>query len=344
MSERVAPQARRVRIQDVAQEAGVSVSAVSKVLRDAYGVSPQMQRRVQETIERMGYRPHAGARAMRGRSHTVGVMLMHLSSPFQPEVVEGISGQLEHSSYQEVLVAAGQSPARQMRSIEALLDRQVDGLILLTPWMKTAWLEDLGERVPIVVIGRHGPGKNYDSVVDDDYLGARLMVSHLVDLGHERIAHTSQPIGGLRRPFVLSHTPRCDGYADAMTEHGLEPQVAVTSYTEPGGHEAAVQLLGQSEPPTAIFAGADIAALGVLRAAEERGVRVPDDLSVTGYDNIYASSIGRVSLTTVDQSGDRTGSISAQLLLERLDGRTEAVHHVLTPRLIPRATSTAPST
>ncbi|MFG6201990.1 LacI family DNA-binding transcriptional regulator [Nonomuraea sp. JJY05] len=331
---------RRVTIEDVAREAGVSVSAVSKVVRDAYGVSPQMREKVSAAIEKLGYRPHAGARAMRGRSYTIGVMVADVSAPFQSEIVEGISDELESTPYQEIFVT-GLAPDRQVRRIEALIDRQADGLILITPWMSTAWLEELGARVPTVVIARHGGADNFDTIVDDDYLGARLMVDHLVELGHRRILYTGHPSGGLTRPYVLAHTARGDGYVEAMKRHGLEPDIIETSYSERGGYEAAQEALARPEPPTAIFAGADIAALGVLRAAEERKLRVPEDLTVAGYDNIYASTIGRVSLTTVDQSGRLTGSKSARLLLERLDGRTRPVHYVVVPRLVPRGTSAA---
>jgi LacI family transcriptional regulator len=335
---------RRVTIQDVASEAGVSVSAVSKVLRDAYGISPAMRAKVTAAIESLGYRPHAGARGMRGRSYTIGVMLTELGSPFQPLLVQGITDELEPTPFQEILVTGGGVvPERQQRAVEALVDRQVDGLILIAPWMSTSWLDKLGVGVPTVVIARHGGGENFDTVVDDDFEGAGLMVDHLVELGHERIVHTSQPSGGLKRPFVLSHTARRDGYVHAMKRHGLAPDVIVTSYSEEGGYQAALEALTRRTPPTAIFAGADIAALGVLRAAEERGLQVPADLSVTGYDNIDTSAIGRISLTTVDHAGHLIGSISAKLVLERVSGRIEPVHHVVAPRLIVRKTTAAAS-
>lgn len=332
---------RRATIQDVAREAGVSMSAVSKVLRDAYGVSPQMRARVSAAIDLLDYRPHAGARAMRGSSYTVGVMIGEFSSPFQPEVVQGISDELEATPYQEIIVAAI-SPERQKRSIEALLDRQVDGLILIAPWVGAAWLEDLAMKVPTVVVALHGASANFDTVVDDDYEGARLLVDHLVGLGHRGIVHTSMTSGGFASPFVLSHTARRSGYERAMRHHGLEPDVVETTFSEQGGYEAATEIFGRVDPPTAIFAGADIAALGVLRAAEERGIRVPQDVSVTGYDNIFVSSIGRVSLTTAGQSGHLTGSRSARLLLERMNGRTQPVHYVIAPRLVARGTSGPP--
>jgi LacI family transcriptional regulator, galactose operon repressor len=329
----------RTTIQDVAAAAGVSVSAVSKVLRGAYGVSPQMHTRVTAAIDRLGYRPHTGARAMRGRTYTVGVVLVELTSPFQTEVAKGIDDALEHTPYQDILVTAGATPERQKSRIEALLDRRVDGLVLIAPWIEVEWIEKIAESVPVVAVALHGDPRNFDTVVDDEQLGAQLMVDHLVAAGHHRIAHTSMPRAAFENRFVLSHTARRQGYEQAMRGHGLTPEIVETWLSEDGGHRAALHALGQAEPPTAIFAGADIAALGVLRAAEELGLRVPEDLSVAGYDNIYTSTINRVSLTTVDQSGHITGAESVRLLLERIDGRTEAQRFVVSPRLMPRRTS-----
>jgi LacI family transcriptional regulator len=333
---------RRATLEDVAKEAGVSVSAVSKVVRDAYGVSPRMREKVTEAIERLGYRPNAGARAMRGRSYTVGVMVTQLSSPLQPEIIEGISDELDPSPYQEIVVVGGVDPDRQRRSVESLVDRQVDGLILISPFTSQEWLEELGAGMPMVVLARHGGSSTFDTVVDDEREGARLIVDHLVSLGHERIVHTTQPSGGLVRPFVLSQTARLDGYVRAMERHGLKPDVIETAWTEQGGYAACIEAMARSQPPTAIFAGADVAALGVLRATEELGLAVPEDVTVTGYDNIHIASMGRIALTTVDQSGHMTGGAAARLLLERLNGRKQLVHYVVAPRLVARSTSAAP--
>ncbi|MEN2739640.1 LacI family DNA-binding transcriptional regulator [Microbacterium sp. X-17] len=330
---------RRVTISDVAQAAGVSTSAVSKVLRSASGVSPQMRARVSEAIETLQYRPHAGARGMRGTSFTIGVMVTEFSSPFQPEIAEGISDELGDTNYQEIVVRGSTDPAQQRRSLEALFDRQVDGVIVIAPWTSQAWLEDLGRDIPTVVVARHGTSRNFDTVVSDDRRGAQLMVEHLVQNGHTRIAHTGQPSGGLRGQHVLSHTERQRGYEIAMREHGLEPELVVTNYTEQGGYDAAQLLLDQAAPPTAIFAGADIAALGVLRAADQRGLHVPGDVAVAGYDDILIAGIPRVGLTTINQSGRETGRASARLLLERIRGRTEPLRYVVAPVLRPRSTT-----
>ncbi|MFV0634114.1 LacI family DNA-binding transcriptional regulator [Demequina sp.] len=330
---------RRVTIGDVAREAGVSTSAVSKVLRDAYGVSPSMRQRVTHAIDTLGYRPHAGARAMRGRTYTIGVVLTELSSPFQTEVAQRIGAHLGGTPYQELLIAAGTAPSGQLRAVEALVDRGVDGLILVAPHMDIDVVDRIAQRIPTVCVALHGPSDSFDTVADDDELGARLMVDHLVALGHRRIAHTSQTAGELRPPFRLSHTARREGYAAAMKAHSLEPWIIDADYSEQGGYLAAKELFDTAEPPTAIFAGADIAALGVLRAAHEQGLRVPADVSVTGYDDIFAAGLADVGLTTIDQSSEHTGATAAQYLLERLDGRVEPMRHREPPRLVARRTS-----
>jgi LacI family transcriptional regulator len=333
---------RRVTILDVAREAGVSKSAVSKVLQDAYGISPQMREKVKRAIDSLGYRPHPGARAMRGRSFTIGVMLVDLSSPFVPQIINGILGELDGGPFQAMLGAGGQSPATQCAAVEAMVDHQVDGLVLIAPGMASGWLEDLGAQLPMAVIARHGKARNFDTVVDDDVAGAGLMVDHLVGLGHRNITHISHPRGGLRRPAVLSHTARADGYTAAMKRHGLHADVVEGHYSECGGYEAAHQALSRPRRPTAIFAGADIAAAGVLRAADEFGLRVPHDLTVTGYDNTVMAAIPQVSLTSVDQSGELTGATAVRFVLERLNGRTAPVVFSVTPTLVERRSSAPP--
>jgi LacI family transcriptional regulator len=241
-----------------------------------------------------------------------------------------------------VVVAGGTTPERQQPRIEGLIDRQVDGLVLVAPWLDAASIERIGLGLPIVTIALHGRPKHFDTVIDDEGLGARLVVDHLVSLGHRRVVHTSTASGDWEGDFVLSHTARRRGFEQAMLDHGLEPDVIETYYTEEGGYDAAVQAFSRDHLPTAIFAGADIAALGVLRAAEEYGLRVPEDLTVVGYDNIYTSTINRVSLTTVDQSGRVTGAASIRMLLERIEGRTEPRQFVIAPRLIIRRTSGPP--
>ncbi|WP_232549516.1 LacI family DNA-binding transcriptional regulator [Propioniciclava soli] len=333
------PNGRRVTILDVATRAGVSPSAVSKVVRNAYGVSPAMRSRVRAAIDDLGYRPHAGARAMRGRSYSIGVVVTDVGSPFQIDVAHRIAVGLESTPYQESITSGGTSAAQYRSRIDALVDRQVDGLVLVAPWIDPAEVAEIAATVPVVTVALHGTTTDFDMVVDDEELGARLVVNHLVELGHRRITLTSMPSLDWEEGFRLSHTARRDGFERAVRAHGLEPDVMDAWYSEDAGYAATLAALDRPQPPTAIFAGADIAALGALRAADERGVHVPDDLTIVGYDNIFAASIPRVSLTTVDASGAVTGDAALRLLLERIEGREQSVQYVVAPQLVVRGTS-----
>ncbi|MFJ3673304.1 LacI family DNA-binding transcriptional regulator [Streptomyces sp. NPDC090106] len=333
---------QRATIDDVAGAAGVSKSAVSKVLNDAYGVSPEMRAKVNRAIEELGYRPKAGARAMRGRTYTVGVLLVDVHSPFAPVIVEGIQEELEATPFEVIFAASTGDEQRQRRSVETLIDRQVDGLIMVAPEVSQDWLVKIASQVPTIVIARHGGGPNYDTVVDDDVVGAELVVEHLTALGHRDICHIAPPAGPLKRPQIMAHAARTDGYVTAMRSRGLEPDVVYTAFTEDGGYQGAQTALSRPRRPTAIFAGADVAALGVLRAAHELGLRVPEDLAVVGYDNTRLSNLPQISLTSVDQSGSMTGATSARLLHERISGRTSPVLFSITPTLVARHTSSAP--
>ncbi|PZG12286.1 LacI family DNA-binding transcriptional regulator [Nonomuraea aridisoli] len=328
-------QRRRVTIADVARQAGVSTTAVSKVLRSAYGVSPATRDRVRAAIDELGYRPRAAARGMRGRTYTIGVLLPDLRNPFFPDILDGLYEQLAATDYQAIIVTGGPDAKAESRAIDALVDRQVDGLLMVAPRVARARLEEVAGQVPSVVLGLHEKSARYDTVLDDDEVGAELVVRHLIGLGHRRVAH----IG--RR--AVGREIRAATYARVMREHGLEEEVAVamTSCSEEGGHEGARELPARSPCPTAIFAGADQAAFGALRALHEAGLAVPADVSPAGYDNTRLAALSQISLTSVDQDGAVMGRTAGRLLLERVEGRTTAVRFLVTPALVPRR-STAP--
>ncbi|MDP4505154.1 LacI family DNA-binding transcriptional regulator [Nonomuraea turcica] len=336
---------RRVTIADVARHAGVSTTAVSKVLRSAYGVSPGMRDRVKAAIEELGYRPQAAARAMRGRTFTIGVLLPDLRNPFFPDILDGLSEQLAGTDYQAIMVQGGPGTQAETRAIEALVDRQVDGILMIAPGVGRARLEEVAAQMPMVVLGPHEKSAVYDAVYDDDELGAELVVRHLIGLGHRRIAHIGNKPAARGRGRVALESIRAATYERVMREHGLDAEIAMalTSYTEEGGYEGARELLGRSPRPTAIFAGMDLAALGALRALHEAGLSVPADVSLAGYDNTRLAAVSTISLTSVDQDGAVMGRTAGRLLLERIEGRTSSVRFSVTPTLVPRR-STAPPT
>ncbi|MFJ4539661.1 LacI family DNA-binding transcriptional regulator [Streptomyces tibetensis] len=336
---------RRVTIVDVARHAQVSTTAVSKVLRNAYGASPEMRAKVRRAIDELGYRPLAAARGMRGRTYTIGVMLPDIRNPFFPEILDGITGRLEDTDYQVLLGPGCNGEKEELRVTEAMIDRGMDGLVLVAPVSSRDRLDHVASVLPTVVVGRHGHSPAYDTVVDDDVAGAALVVEHLAGLGHRRIAHVEHHETDPTRTAEMPNAQRADGYRRAMRNLGLDAEIDVvsTTYTQQGGYLGAKQLLARPLRPTAVFAGADIVAMGVLEAVGEAGLSVPGDLSVAGYDNTTFAALGPISLTSVDQAGREIGRNAARLLLERIADRGKpSVQVKLSPTLVERRTTARP--
>lgn len=319
-------------IADVAREAGVSRAAVSKVLRDAYGVSDQMRERVESAIEHLEYRPRVAARSMRGASYTIGLEIPQITNDFLTMVVHGALEALHETSYR-LMVAPVRSLADSGRAIQSLTDRQVDALITVSPLVSQEQLERISQHTPTVVIGRHDYSSQFDTVAGADATGANLMMDHLFSLGHRRIALLQPRVPQTPTPELPEgwaptgrdpHDIRKRVYMDRMRQEGLLPLVLETGTEELEARSAWLQFLDSSEQPTAVFAGNDTLAIGVLRANLERGIG-PSDISVAGYDDTTIASHPALSLTSVDQSGHRMGQEAVRLLLERLGGRQESV-------------------
>ena len=335
---------KRPTIVDVASHAGVSTAAASKVLRNAYGVSPEMKDKVQASMKALGYRPLASARGMRGRTHTVAVVVADLHNEFSSLLVEGIRRECERQKYRLLVAPAGSGKAAQERMIEDLIDRGMDGIVLISPLGTDIELETMAKSIPTVLLGRHGASPEFDSVAADDFAGANLVVDHLVSLGHRQITyinHTTEGTNDARLPEEV----RVRGYVDAMIRHGLGDAIDIiqSQWSQEGGEQSGQAILSREAKPTAVFAGCDVAAFGLLTALWEAGIRVPDEVSVAGFDNIFTTSLAPISITTVHQSGLDMGATAGRLLLERIGGRTEAVNSVVRPVLVARKTTSAPA-
>jgi DNA-binding LacI/PurR family transcriptional regulator len=329
----------RVTIRTVAEDAGVSVAAVSKVLRDAYGVSDALRGRVRASMQKLGYRPHAAARGMRGQTYTLGVLLPDLRNPFFADIMAGVNAALERTQYQALLGAGDSAPLQELALIEAMIDRQMDGLILIGPRFSLEELDAIAERIPITVIARHvSEVATFDTVNGDDELGARLAVKHLVEAGYRRITMFSLLLPDIQG---VVPTPREAGYRAAMEQAGLARHIKVVAADQIAREVqlAARHLLEQRSPPEALFCWTDFVALEVLSVAREMGLTVPGDLAMVGYDNNMFCDLAQNSLTSIDQSGQVLGLQAARLLIERIKGRTAAEHFMVTPRLVARASS-----
>jgi LacI family transcriptional regulator, galactose operon repressor len=330
----------RVTIRDVAEDAGVSVAAVSKVLRDAYGVSDRLRAKVEASISRLGYRPHAAARGMRGQTYTLGFLIPDLHNPFFADILAGVNAALERTQYQTLLGVSDSHTQMETALVNAMIDRQMDGLMVIGPRMSDDDRRRMAERIPTVLIAYH-PQTNepFDTVNNDDQLGATLVVQHLVAGGYKNIAFITQFVDLPGTAMVT--TQREIGYRNAMKDAGLGryTQVVMAPQTSREVQNAARHLLQSRSAPEAFFCWTDFIALEVLSVARDLGLRVPGDLAVVGYDNTAWCDLAQNSLTSVDQSGQVLGLQAARLLIERIKGRPSAENFVVTPRLVARASS-----
>ena len=335
-SDKLSRNNRRTKLEDVAARVGLSPASVSLVLNNAPGPSAETRRRVQEAAEQLGYRPDRTASLLaRRRRHLIGVTF-DVRSTFEAELVEEIDGVIGRFGYDVVLSAMTRNRNEQ-RAIETLVDFRCEALILLGARAPSARLAALDRQLPIVLIGRR-TSESLDVVRTSDQDGIGQVVSHLVQLGHGRIAFLDGGKGTVA-------TDRRNGYRAAMRQYGLGEYIRILpgDLTEQAGIRAAETLLAEETLPTAVVAANDRSAVGLLDALHRANVRVPETISVTGYDDSPLARLGHVNLTTVSQNIQQQAEHAVAAAVERLDnGRTEHSEVVLAPRLIVRGTSGPP--
>jgi len=338
MSRQEHPPASRPTIYDVAERAGVSKSLVSRVLNGEGRVSPEAAARVREAIAALGYRPRrAAADLAASRTRVVGVLIDDYANPWFVDLLAGLAGRLTPQGYRLSVVDAVTSPGN---PVDGLLSLGADGVVLARDVPDAVMGHIPG---PVVVAGtRLRVPEGVDTVANDDALGAQLAVDHLLGLGHREIGHLAVGGGAGAR--------RREGFVEAMAGRGHAVQVGPGPGTEPGGYAAAKRMLAEHPEVTALFAANDVAAIGALGAAKDLGLRVPEDLSVVGYDNTELAGTRLIDLTTVDDDSAGVGREAASLLLERMAAPTggppgasgPGERRVLTPRLVLRGTTAPP--
>jgi DNA-binding LacI/PurR family transcriptional regulator len=327
---------RRPTLADVAAAAGVSTSLVSLVMRDEPGASAGTRRRIRAAAEGLGYYPDSRARLLRsGRSRLLGVVY-GIQHDFHADLVTDLYTAARATGYELALSAV--TPDRdEIEATAGLLQDRCEALILLAPRGPTASLTRLAARLPVVVLARGVRSPAVDVVRTAEAYGLRQAVDHLVGLGHRRIAH----VDGGREPGAAD---RRRGYRDAMHRHGLDRQARIIAggLTEEAGAAAARALL--DDPPTAVTVFNDRSATGVLDVLGRGGVRVPDDISVVGYDDSRLARLAHLDLTTIAQDSPALTRLAVARAIDRIEG--SAVAHrsvVIRPRLVVRGTTGPPA-
>ncbi len=328
--------ASRVTIVDVALAAEVSVSTVSKVINDRYGVSSETYDKVMDVVAELGYESSLVASSLRRRSTNVLGVLVPEFEPFSAELLKGISAAAEGTGY-ELLAYSGNLGHNHVgwerKSLSRLAGTLIDGAVIVAP---TATV--INATIPVVAIDPHTGSAGPSTIEADNVGGARAATQHLLDLGHRRIGHMRG------REDLVSARQREQGYREALQAAGIEfdpALVRVGGYRASETTDAAKELLQRPHRPTAIFAANDLSAIRVMEIAAELGLRVPDDLSVVGFDNIPEAANAVPPLTTLAQPLQQMGAEAVRLLLSLIDGDATEEHIRFPARLVMRA-STAP--
>ena len=324
------PAARRPRLEDVAAAIGMSPSSVSLALSDRPGPSEKTRRRVREAADRLGYRPDRTASLLaRSRTRLLGVML-DIRNPFHAELVEDLHQASAGRGY-ELVLSTVTADRDERRAIETLLDFRCEALILLGP--AGSWNH---HHVPVVAVGKQ-TGSDVDVVRAADELGVGQAVAHLVELGHRDIAF----VDGGKGPIA---TLRRGGYRTAMRGHGLGDALCIIpgGNDERAGARAGRKLIDSGRLPSAVITFNDRCAVGLQDTFTRAGIRIPDDVSLVGYDNSTLARLAHIDLTSVDQNAAELAAHAVQAAADRLeDRRTTTEEFVLTPHLVIRGSTAA---
>jgi LacI family transcriptional regulator len=317
-------------IKEVAVRAGVSSATVSHVINGTRYVSDPVREQVQNAMAELGYRPNALARSLRsGQTHTLGLILPDSANPFFAEVGHSIEIAAFDQGYSVILCNTENDFAKETLYMDVLTKKQVDGMIFVATGDRSDSLRNLVEmEVPTVVMDRDFPELELDVVLTDNLQGGYLATQYLISLGHKRIGCIAGP------PGINPSARRVTGYKQAMeaARLAIEPELVMNGDFHPEtGWEAGRAMLSQPNPPTAIFACNDLMAMGVLRAAAELGLRIPDDLAVVGYDDIEFASYTNPPLTTIKQPKDEMGLATLRFLLGRIKDKQSAPQRALLP-------------
>jgi LacI family transcriptional regulator len=308
-----------VTMEHVAERAGVSLSTVSRILNGSATVSETKRRAVDKAVAELGFVPNPMARGLAGgRTFSVGVVTQSIDSPFYGVALRGIEEELAQASYSPLFVSGHWNADEESRCIDMLRARRVDGIIVLTGRLSNAVLNRCARDLPVVATGRSvKAASNFYSLYFDNVAGGRLATEHLLALGHRRIAFIA---GNADHPDA---NERLHGYRTALETAGIAFDPALVTmgmFHEESGRMAMEELLDRGRPFTALFAANDQMALGACLALNQRGIRIPQDISLIGFDDLIASRYSMPPLTTIHHPAYELGQLAAHAMLSLLRG------------------------
>ena len=331
-----------VTIKDVAREARVSVATVSRVLNGSGPVSEETGRLIREVAGRMRYVPHSGARSLiTSKTQTLGVLLPDLYGEFFSEIIRGMDSTAQRDGF-HLLISRTYADKHEIETAMRAMRGRVDGVVVLSPDLDADSLLNLPSTIPVVLLCSMAKG-NMDSLTIQNCRGAREMVTHLVKLGHRRIAI----IKGSPRNYDA--TERLRGYRTALRDAGIAPEEVLErdgNFTEAAGYSAVMELLAMPKRPTAIFAANDAMAIGALSALRESGVRVPEEMAVSGFDDIPLARFMDPPLSSVHVPIAELGARAVELLLNGIKHKNDHVRkreRIATNLIIRRSCGGQPS-
>jgi LacI family repressor for deo operon, udp, cdd, tsx, nupC, and nupG len=309
-----------MKMSDVAKLANVSPATVSRVLSNPDLVSKETREKVLNVINQVNYKPHIVARQFRTKeTKIILVVVPDITSAFFSKVLRGIEHVAINNGYQVILGDTENDTERESEYINLLLQKQADGMVLLTARLDKTKLEEISDHFPMVLACEYMDGLNVPTVSIDNISSARKATEHLIRLGHTKIAHITGPIN------VILSRDRMRGYQQAMMSHDIEIDSAYIQegdFTFESGYNQMLKLLAFENPPTAVFAFNDEMAMGAVKAAKDSGLNVPEDLAVVGFDNIKMSSVIEPNLTTINQPKYEIGKKAMELLLKLINGES----------------------
>ncbi len=316
MQERKKPSGQ-VTIYDVAQEAGVSDATVSRVLNNKDNVREPTRERVQRAAKKLGYVANVQARILAGgKSNIIGLLVPGLDTAYIAEIVRGIDIELSHANYELILYTTRRRSSDEASYLQYIANSLSEGLLLVVPLLSTEYLKVLSSlEYPYVLIDAIDETDNSFSVVATNHEGAYRATNYLIELGHERIAF----IQGI--PDLHTSKARLNGYLAALRDHGLpvhQEYIVNGDFLQQSGYHQTQMLLSLPLPPTALFAANDIMALGAMDAIRNRGLEIPKDISVIGFDDIPQAFTTHPKLTTMRQPLEEMGRLGVKILLEKI--------------------------